>query len=448
MENFETNKIYCGRCLDVMRKIPDNSIDLVYLDPPFASQADYAASKTKEEIAAFTDRWKGGIKTYIIEMREVLNELYRILKSTGTIYLHCDYHAGHYLNIEMDDIFGFQNFRSEINWVRAVIPFGQKKHLIFPRVSERILIYSKTNTYIYTPQQIPLTKDFITKFDKNDNNKGAYKEEQYTGHTTPSEKFIIEREARESKTKTGSVWYYREYLSKFNTGRPATNNWIDIKKLPTQHKLYPTQKPEELLKRIILASSNENDVVLDPFSGSGTTIKVAQDLKRQFVGIDISQEACKIAAQRIGYPEHEIEGIIVSADVLKQLNPWQFQQFVCDRMSAINTSKSKNTASGGDGGADGIVRIKDEPGLFSGSKIYKKYNGALLQIKQSGAGINVVKNLYATLHSNNKNIGFIVAYNFPKTAFEEAANFKLERDTDIRLIEVEKLCDPKFNPFT
>lgn len=227
---MDINKIYTGDNLSVMKDIPDNFIDLIYLDPPFFTQTNWEKNGHK-----FDDKFED-INKYLEFMQPRLEEMYRILKPTGTIYLHADNHAIHYLRIRMDDI--FKNYQTMIVWQRVSGVFGQKSKKVFSEVSEYIIVYTKGSEYTYNTQN-------------------------------------------------------------------RINIWTDINRL---NKIdYPTQKPEKLLERIISSSTNKNDIVLDPFCGSGTTCVVAKKLGRNYIGIDISPEAVSLAEERCNKQRIEIK---------------------------------------------------------------------------------------------------------------------------------------------
>lgn len=251
---MELNKIYQGDCLDVLKDINNNTIDLIYADPPFF---------TNRNFGSFEDRWKGGINHYIEWMKERVFELHRVLKDTGSFYLHCDWHASHYLKVMCDDIFGINNFRNEIIWCYSGGGIPKKD---FPRKHDVILRYTKSDNYYFKPIYRP-----------------------YSPGT-------IQRGRTKVKGKYAEMGLRKE-------GTPIDDWWIDIPKItsPTDpEKLgYPTQKSEALMERIIKASSDKDDLILDPFCGCGTTIAVAQMLNRKWIGIDVNQDAVNIANKRI-----------------------------------------------------------------------------------------------------------------------------------------------------
>ncbi len=444
MDNI--NKIYCGDNLEIMRTFPDEFVDLIYLDPPFFSGRNYEIIwGDKDEVRSFEDRWEGGINHYVSWMVERLKEMHRILKSTGSIYLHCDWHASHYLKVEMDKIFK-NNFLTEIIWKRSndVGAFKVRK-TSFPNSHDVILVYSKGNNFTFNQIYKEYPENYIDKFNLDDNDgKGRY---YWADLNKPSRGSINRLKlVNEVKQRESGKYSYKRYFNRIGEGIPISNIWDDIPRLgtckvdksgqPTTESLgYPTQKPEALLERIIKASSNENDLVCDPFAGCGTCLSVSKHLNRKFLGIDISPIACNLIATRIGYNKMDIIGLPTTTEDLIKMKPHEFQQWVCDKMFAKNTSPSKDKASGGDGGKDGIVLHNSNTG---------KYVGSPIQVKQSESiGVNVVKNLFATMHDMKVKKGFIVALSFGSGAVEQVAKYKLEDDIEIILIKAEDLCKPQ-----
>ena len=239
-----------------MKDFPSESIDLIYLDPPFFTQRDFIE---------FDDRFKN-IDYYINWMKNRLIEMHRILKLTGSIYLHTDWHAVHYLKIEMDKIFGYNNFQNEIIWHYGLGGGGGKK--TYSKKHDNILMYSKINT-----------KDRIFNI-------------QYMEYSKASQDLIKKRGGNSVDGKKRDL----------NRGAHMNDWWVDINSLQTwspERIGYPTQKPEKLLERIIKTSSNPNSIILDPFVGSGTTCIVAEKLGRKWIGIDINPKSQELINKRI-----------------------------------------------------------------------------------------------------------------------------------------------------
>ncbi len=304
--NWKNKTVFTGDNLDVLRGMNSESVDLIYLDPPFNSNKTYAAPiGSKAAGAAFKDTWTlddvdlaehglladtqpalykliaaielvhgKSMMSYLIMMSSRLIELERILKSTGSIYLHCDPTASHYLKLLMDSLFSKNNFRNEIIWERGTASGGKASAKKFIPQHDVIFCYGKSNAPYFKMYYKPYAAEYINK------------------------RF----------TKTDDIGRYREQLGgrkqylKDSKGKPTSDMWYDIYPVNPNSKEktgYPTQKPLTLLKRIIEASSNKNDVILDPFCGCATTCVAADNLGRQWVGIDISPLAIKLVQDRI-----------------------------------------------------------------------------------------------------------------------------------------------------
>jgi len=350
------NKLYLGDNLDILREyVADESVDLIYLDPPFNSNATYnvlfkekSGESSAAQITAFDDTWQWGTETqyayeeivresprklsdliqafrmflgqndmmaYLTMMAQRLNELHRVLKPTGSIYLHCDPTASHYLKLMMDAIFGHKNYRNEIVWKRT---FAHNDPSRCGRIHDVLFFYSKSSNYtwnvIYQKLDPEYIDTFFDHFDEarkeryaridltaprhgNGGNllyewKGVWPSQNRTWVTTKDKLEQLDREGKIHYPKKGMPRlkrYEREVK-----GTVLQDIWADIGQmhnLSAERLGYPTQKPEALLERIIKASSNEGDVVLDPFCGCGTAIAVAEKLHRRWIGIDITHLA-------------------------------------------------------------------------------------------------------------------------------------------------------------
>ncbi|MFA7236805.1 MAG: DNA methyltransferase [Phycisphaeraceae bacterium] len=431
MVNAPDNTLYYGDNLDVLHEhIADESVDLIYLDPPFNSNADYnvlfaekSGEKAHAQFKAFGDTWtwdteaaanfqlaleSGGqvatamlaFKTflgpsdmlaYLSNMAPRLVELRRVLKPTGSIYLHCDPTASHYLKLLMDAIFGPANFKSEIIWKRSSAHSDAKQgRMQHGRIHDIILFYTKSEhwkwNWLYTPYDEAYLKAFYKHTEPEtgrvyrlDNligpGGGAKGNPRYeVMGVTRYWRYSKERmnqliaEGRIVQTKPGAVPAYKRYLDEM-FGVPIQDLWTDIRPIGAQaaERLgYPTQKPEALLERIIAASSNKGDVVLDPFCGCGTTVAVAQKLKRRWIGIDITHLAVnliKVRLQNAFGPNvgktYRVLGEPTSLPDAAQLakeDPWQFQWWALGLIGARPVEKKK----GADKGIDGRLFFHDE----------------------------------------------------------------------------------------
>ena len=318
-EPHEPNRLIWGDCLHVMRQLPSESIDLIYIDPPFFSGRNYNVIwGDNNELRSFEDIWEGGLDGYLIWLNARLYEMKRLLKSTGSIYVHCDWHASHYIKVELDRIFGYDGFLNEIVW--EYYAFKRKTAKKFPQKHDIILSYTKTNRYTWNTQYKPHSETYLKRWKKDAT--GRY----YRDDVNP--------------TGGGARTIYLDELE----GDIVDSAWNDIPPVnPVANERigYPTQKPEALLKRIINASSSEGDVVADFFIGGGTTAAVAQRLDRRFIGCDQSRVAIAITAERLKsqamtrgledapIPDFTIEQWgIYEAERLSQMPSDEFHRFV------------------------------------------------------------------------------------------------------------------------
>ena len=415
------NRLFYGDNLDVLRRhIADESVDLVYLDPPFKSDQSYNVlfaerdgTRAAAQLHAFEDTWQwneesarvyqvlvedGGrvsavlqafraflgpsdMMAYLAMMAPRLVELRRVLKPTGSLYLHCDPTASHYLKMLLDAIFGPEQFRNEIIWKRSHAHSDARqgsKH--FGRVTDTILFYGKTDDAIWTTQFTPYGQTYVDRdYRRADPDGRRYRIDNLQGpggaakgnpyyevmgvkrYWRYSQEKMAEliRRGRVIQTRPGAVPQYKRYLDEM-PGVPVQNLWADLAVLNNRSKEvlgYPTQKPEALLERIVSASSREGDVVLDPFCGCGTTIAVAHRLKRQWVGIDITQAAIVVIKQRfrdrfgIELP-CEVVGEPTSlpdAEALAANDPYQFQWWSLGLVNARPAEQKKGADHGIDG---------------------------------------------------------------------------------------------------
>ncbi len=325
---IKSNVLYYGDNLIHMQNkynFPDNSVDLIYVDSDFSPGKIYTYDEKSQE--GHKNTWNDGTESYIKFMTLRLQEVYRILSKRGTVYIHCDYHAYGQLKILMDkiiqnDIEKLGKYQTTIVWQRGSIGIGARINKIFPEVSDYILVYSKGDP-IYNTQYIPRDTNFLNTFENPDNDPdGAYKWYGYNKDRSPTQETLKANEERIKSCGVGFLrknknrgYEYKRYLNDnydkdgkllrkgMNSGTPISNIWTDLK---TNKSI---QKPEKLMERIILASSNIDSVVLDPFCGSGTTIFVAKKYFRKFIGIDYSSHAIHLSAKRLYYQESKIEGM-------------------------------------------------------------------------------------------------------------------------------------------
>ena len=364
------NTLYYGDCLDWMREWPDECVDLIYLDPPFNSNADYnmlySSAAGGAQYRAFNDTWywdegaeeryslyesapgrpaqsavlgmyqifgRSGMLAYLTYMAERLEQMSRLLRPTGSIYLHCDPTASHGLKLVMDSIFGRGNFRNEIVWCYRG---GGVPRDSFARKHDIILRYSKGRsvTFNLDAVRIPYSQDSKDRL--------RYKAKAFRGDRT------YDTYEQNPKGKHPEDWWPMQAIM------PSSKERLG----------YPTQKPVALLERIIQASSNAGDVVLDPFCGCGTAIEAAHRLKRQWVGIDISSFAIDlIRKERMKGMQIPTKGIPQDAESARKMareQPFAFESWAVTRLPGF----APNTKQVADGGVDGRGMLAEKPEDF------------------------------------------------------------------------------------
>jgi len=463
-----TDHLYYGDNLDVLREsIRDESVDLIYLDPPFNSNATYNAlfrapsgEASQAQIEAFEDTWHwndaaerafddvmrsgnaqaadmlralrsflrdNDMMAYITHISVRMLELHRVLKPTGSLYLHCDPTASHYLKVLLDAVFGPKNFTNEIIWKRygAHNDVGQgSKH--YGRVHDALLFYSKSNERCWHQLFVPLDQEYAAEtyrmIDETTGKRftttpltgpgGAEKGNpiyEWNGHTRAwrYSKETMQKLHDEGRLYYSSTGYPRQklFLEK-SKGVPVQSIWSDIRSLSgaMRERLgYPTQKPLALLERIISASSNEGDVVLDPFCGCGTTIHAAEKLKRRWIGIDITHLSISLIENRLRYAfpgiKFEIHGSPKDLDGARDLaarDKYQFQWWAVSLVDAV----PQNSKKGADGGVDGHIYFK------SGARTTEK---AIVSVKGGGIGVKDVRELANVVDREKAKIGVFIS---------------------------------------
>jgi len=469
------NTLYYGDNLDVLRHhVRDESVDLVYLDPPFNSNASYNVlfaaqdgTRSAAQIKAFEDTWRwdqaaaydyrqtveqGGrvsqamqafhtllgpsnMLAYLAMMAPRLLELRRVLKPTGSLYLHCDPTASHYLKLLLDAVFGPEHFRSEIVWKRTSAHSSAKR---YGPVHDLLLFYTKSKDFTWVPQFGPYSEEYLGSKYRNVNEQGrrfrlsdltalgvrqGSSGQPWRGFDPAPKglhwKFTIESlerldsEGRINWPVRGGWPSYRRYLDEVR-GVPLQDVWTDIDPINSQaaERLgYPTQKPEALLERIIKASSNEGDVVLDPFCGCGTAIAVAQRLKRRWIGIDITYLAVTLMKYRLltAFGEqiaktYRVVGEPVSVDDAASLareDPYQFQWWAVGLVGARTVEQKK----GADQGVDGRLFFHDD---HSG-----KTKQIILSVKAGKTGPAHVRDLRGVVEREKAEIGVLLTMQEP-----------------------------------
>ncbi len=458
------NTLYYGDNLDILQRyIKDESVDLVYLDPPFNSNANYNVlfaqkdgSQSSAQIQAFEDTWqwdqnaiqtytreveKGGpvadalrafnlilgdsnMMAYLTMMAPRLQELQRVLKPTGSLYLHCDPTASHYLKVLLDMVFGAENFRNEIVWKRQSAHSDSRG---YGSVHDVLLFYVKSNSFIWNDIFQQYDRDYVEqyyRFEDTDGRKwmsgdlgaaglsgGGY-EYEWKGVSRLWRCPIKTMEAYENEnrlyyTKNG-IPRLKRYLDE-SKGLPAQDLWSDVQSLRSWHAErmgYQTQKPLVLLERIINASSNPGDVVLDPFCGCGTAIAAAQKLGRRWIGIDITHLAIGLIKRRMEDTfgdslKYEVIGeptTVEGARSLAEQDKYQFQWWALGLVGARPADQKK----GADHGIDGRLYFHDDN---SG-----KTKQVVLSVK-GGQHVNVshIRDLIGVLEREKAEIGVYIS---------------------------------------
>ena len=477
------NRLYFGDNLDILRNhVADGSVDLIYLDPPFNSNASYnvlfqekSGEHSTAQITAFEDTWQWSLESerayqdvvtnasgklpallqamrqflgtndmmaYLTMMAQRMVELHRVLKPTGSIYLHCDPTASHYLKLLMDAVFGGSNYQSEITWKRTSAHSDSRK---FGQVKDTILYYSKTSTRIWNPITVPHDESYVSNFYRHQDDKGRYRLHEiirtasmgprpnlayeYKGYT-PEWGWRMERDKLEVLDTEGRlVWsdsgrpYRKTYLSQ---GQAPSNLWDDVGNVSAQARErlgYPTQKPEALLERIVSASSNEGDVVLDPFCGCGTAIAAAERLNRRWIGIDVTHIAITLIRHRLhdtfkddlkpyevlGQPQDTASAQALATDS-ENSGRYQFEWWA---LGLVDARPAQDRKKGADSGIDGYINFFDDN---SG-----KAKRIVVQVKSG----NVSRNQIATLNSDRERekaeIGLFITLRPPTGPMEAEA---------------------------
>ena len=448
------NTLYYGDNLEILRRyVKDESVDLVYLDPPFNSAQDYNVlfaerngSQSASQIKAFEDTWRwdqsaarayqeiveaGGkvsevmqafhqflgptdMLAYLAMMAPRLVELRRVLKETGSIYLHCDPTASHYLKMLMDAVFGAKCFRNEIVWKRTPFAGSSKARAQqLPRSHDVILFCSKGVEWKWNAPTLPYSEEYLRRFKWDDGDaRGPYRKTLLKTYSQQTFERLKADNRLIAPSKRGAHWSYKQYLSESKGFRQIDDAWFDINSLNPVAKErlgYPTQKPEALLERIIQASSNEGDVVLDPFCGCGTAIAVAQRLKRRWIGIDITPIAVTLIKSRLKDAfgeavDYEVIGeptTVKDAEKLAKDDPYHFQYWALGLVGARPHDEKK----GGDRGIDGRLYFHDEEG--------DKTKQIIFSVKAGHTIPNHVRDLRGVVEREKAAIGVLIAMEEP-----------------------------------
>ena len=510
------NRMYYGDNLDILRNreyFPNEFVDLIYLDPPFNSNRNYnvlfkaeSGADSEAQITAFEDTWhwnESALSTYfdlvrdasaqvsstikalmdiighnqmmayLVMMAARLIELERVLKPTGSLYLHCDPTASHYLKIVLDAIFGTENYRNHITWKRTSAHSGAKK---WGPISDNILFYTKSNDYVWNQVYMDYDKDYLDKYYRHEDEKGRFALGDLTGAGTrqgdsgkpwrgvdPTDSgrhwavpnISLQAAYPELDLSTLSVQEKLDRLDKAGlvhwskSGKPQRKRYLaeakgvliqdiisDIYPIAPQAKerlSYPTQKPEALLERIIRASSMEGDLVFDPFCGCGTTIAAAHKLNRHWIGIDITHLSIALQKFRlqdqfelISGSDYDVVGEPVTVDAARALahdpdneGRYQFEWWALSLIGAKPTkgqSGSRRGRKGADRGIDGIINFfeKDEKDKPVAATV-------VVQVKSGKVTSRDIRDLKGAVERENAAIGVFITLENPTQAMLQEA---------------------------
>ena len=509
------NTLYYGDNLTVLREyVADESVDLVYLDPPFNSNASYnvlfkekSGEESPSQIQAFTDTWQwtqetertyedevmlnpaaapevkemmssfrqflgsNNMMAYIVMMAPRLVELRRVLKPTGSIYLHCDPTAGHYLKLLMDSVFGPRQFRTEISWRRTSAHNDARQgRRQYGNVRDCILFYTKGNKWAWNWQYTEYAEDYVESFyrftergtgrrfrkdnltaarpggdtsyewrikrskdgeweaDLTDEYLDPAKDWEYKGVPPYRGRFwAYSKDGMASMAREGRLVYartgmpsYKRYLDEM-PGVPLQNDWSDIRPASRRESLgYRTQKPLALLERIISASSNEGDAILDPFCGCGTAVAAAEKLKRRWIGVDVTHLAVALMKNRlktafnlVPSKDYAVVGEPVdvgSARALAEQDRYQFQYWALSLLEAFPREEGRR---GADRGIDGVLYFIDGP-----KRTARK---VVIQVKSGRVSSAQVRDLRGAMEREKAAMGLFITLEEPTREMQTEA---------------------------
>ncbi len=471
------NTLFYGDNLAIMREhIADESVDLIYLDPPFNSSRDYNVlfkqgrmDENQAQVTAFTDTWNfhkrsleeffddpmnaklfdlmnalhgilgsSEMMAYLLMMAPRLLDLHRVLKPNGSLYLHCDPVASHYLKILLDVVFGPANFVNEITWKRTSSHNDSKKWMA---VADTVFYYSKSAERVWNPQFLGHDASYVNQFYNHEDERGVYRLDhiirsasmglrpnltyEYKGYTPPYGWRVV-REKLEKLDAEGSMTWSktgRPYLKRYlleQKGTPISALITDIPPIGAQaaeRMGYPTQKPLALLERIISASSNPGDVVFDPFCGCGTAVVAAEKLGRKWVGIDITFLALDLMIARLAKDfelkrgeDFDVKGDpkdVGSAHQLFDQSPKQFELWSISLVSGVPQPEKS-----GDKGVDGRVYFGDEN---------REHKYAVCQVKGGHLTPSALRDFSHVIEREKAAMGFFICLATPtKGMYQEA----------------------------
>jgi site-specific DNA-methyltransferase (adenine-specific) len=508
------NKLYFGDNLDILREhVASESVDLIYLDPPFNSNATYnvlfqekSGEKSAAQITAFEDTWHWGMESeyayqemvkespqkladlmqamrkflgqndmmaYLVMIAQRMVELHGVLKPTGSIYLHCDPTASHYLKLLMDAIFGPFNFRNEIVWQRTRV--AKRQSGFWGKNYDTVLFYTNGQDAVFNEQFTPHPESYKDShynliepesgrryglWDFTQNGDGP---ERQFGDTVlkppPGKHWIWSQERIDEGMKEGRIVFTKGLMPRLkryldaSQGEYVQSIWadvFDVNSMARERLGYPTQKPEALLERIISASSNEGDLVLDPFCGCGTTITVAERLKRRWIGIDITHLAISLMRHRLydtfglELTPYEVIGDpkdLSSARALAEENRFQFEWW---SLGLVDARPAPHPRRAPDRGVDGYINFFDDN---SG-----KAKTMVVQVKSGHVNAAYVRDLKGVLEREKSPIGILITLGEPSRpmlqeaaagGFYEPEHFPGHQYPRIQILTIKELLEGK-----
>ena len=507
------NRLYFGDNLDILREyVADESVDLIYLDPPFNSNATHnllfqerSGEDSAAQITAFDDTWRwdmgsesayrdvvtngpenlgrllqamreflgqNDMMAYITMMAQRMSELHRILKPTGSIYLHCDPTASHYLKLLMDAAFGKEFFKNEIVWRRTS---GHSDARRYGRVHDVILYYTRGDDYEWNDIFLPYEPDYVEQYYRYEDPdgrrwmsgdlgssglQGGGYEYEWNGVTRvwrlPQDSMRrLESEGRLYYTRNG-IARIKRYLDE-SDGLRIQDVWADIQALRSWHRErlgYPTQKPEALLERIISASSSEGDVVLDPFCGCGTAIAVAERLNRRWIGIDVTHLAISLMKNRLrdsfkdDLSAYDVIGAPLDVESARALaidsehdGRYQFEWWA---LGLIEARPARDGRRGADSGVDGYINFFDDN--------TGRAKRVVVQVKSGNVSVSQIRDLKGVLEREDAEIGVFITLNPPtrpmraeavSAGFYEPEHFPDLRFPRLQILTIEELLAGK-----
>lgn len=474
-----TNTLFYGDNLPILREhVPTESVDLIYLDPPFNSNRSYnvlfkdeSGKQSESQLTAFDDTWHWGeqaedtyielqtkappevgkmitalhdfigdnqMMAYLVMMAARLVELHRVLKPNGSLYLHCDPTASHYLRVILDAVFGPDSFVNEVVWQRTAVKGDVRRK--FGAVHDLLLFYAKSDKYIFNSQYTSQDTEYLQRFKFDDNDgRGPYQSApldspnarpnltyEYKGHQPPTKGWRVSRELMEQLDADGRLIFppgtlgriRRKVYLREQPGPKVPDVWTDIPPLQAvsaERLGYPTQKPLTLLERILQASSNPGDVVLDPFCGCGTAVAAAESLGRKWIGIDVTHLAIALMRYRLDsmFPGIRYDVIgepkdLGAARQLAQDDRYQFQWWALSLIQAKplgGQEGSKTGKKGSDKGIDGVITFLDDN--------TGKPKQVMVQVKSGHVKSGDIRDLIGVLDREKAAIGVFVTLEPP-----------------------------------